>query len=400
MAYVIDASPTGVAGSTYEAAIDWGDGSPSTGGTIVLATPDAFAVVGSHVYAAAGSYPVRVFVVKVDTGDSTSTSGLAGVSATPPLSFVVTNTNDSGPGSLRQVILNADIVGGHAITFAIPTLGVDTIVIDSPLPMITGPTVIDGSSQAAFEGTTSSGPLIEVDGQLAGSGGVDGLTFGANSAGSLLFDVSAFEFSGAQVMIEAADVTLFGDILGLRADGSAPAVPRRGCPAASFANSGVEIVAPGAVIGGTAPGQRDLISGNSGYGILVAGAPASMIRISDNLIGVDPTGFVARPNLLDGIAVVNWREPRGHRSLERDLGQPRQRDRDPGRLRRPDHRITPSAPTSRQRFRQIGNGEDGIDIDQGASSILIGGPSPVVVQQYLRQRLGGRGHPGGVRPAS
>ena len=38
--------------------------------------------------------------------------------------FVVTNTNNSGIGSLRQVILNADQEAGHTISFAIPGTGV------------------------------------------------------------------------------------------------------------------------------------------------------------------------------------------------------------------------------------------------------------------------------------
>src|SRR5262245_3046013 len=42
--------------------------------------------------------------------------------------FVVTNTNDSGAGSLRQAILSANAqTGPHTITFNIPGSGVHTI---------------------------------------------------------------------------------------------------------------------------------------------------------------------------------------------------------------------------------------------------------------------------------
>ena len=72
--------------------------------------------------------------------------------------FSVTNTVDSGPGSLRQAILDSDAASGgtNTIDFAIPGTGVRTIALTSPLPPITTPTLLDGSSQPGFAGT----PLI------------------------------------------------------------------------------------------------------------------------------------------------------------------------------------------------------------------------------------------------
>ena len=53
--------------------------------------------------------------------------------------FSVTNTADSGPGSLRQAILdsNAATAATNTIDFAIPGTGVQTIVPVAPLPAIT-----------------------------------------------------------------------------------------------------------------------------------------------------------------------------------------------------------------------------------------------------------------------
>src|SRR5438093_5768759 len=60
--------------------------------------------------------------------------------------FSVTSANDSGAGSLRQAILDANAAAGaDMINFAIGT-GLKTIATLSPLPTITGPLVIDGST--------------------------------------------------------------------------------------------------------------------------------------------------------------------------------------------------------------------------------------------------------------
>lgn len=66
--------------------------------------------------------------------------------------FIVTNTDDSGAGSLRQAILdaNASVASAsnpNAIVFNIPGSGVQTISPATPLPTISQPTVIDGTTQ-------------------------------------------------------------------------------------------------------------------------------------------------------------------------------------------------------------------------------------------------------------
>jgi hypothetical protein len=90
--------------------------------------------------------------------------------------FVVTTTADSGPGSMRQAVVdsNAATGGQNTIDFAIPGAGIQTIAPTSPLPPITTPTLLDGSTQPGFTGT----PLIVLTGQTAGS--FDVLTVGSD----------------------------------------------------------------------------------------------------------------------------------------------------------------------------------------------------------------------------
>src|SRR5438270_13685508 len=58
----------------------------------------------------------------------------------------VTNTSDSGNGSLRQAILDANASAGvpDTISFQIPGAGVKTIALASALPAITDQVIIDG----------------------------------------------------------------------------------------------------------------------------------------------------------------------------------------------------------------------------------------------------------------
>ncbi len=95
---------------------------------------------------------------------------------------LVTNTADSGPGSLRQAILDANAATPGlpvVIAFAIPTTdagynsttGVFTIRPVAALPVIVRPNVIlDGTTQAANVGDTNPGQL-----GAGGTVGVDGL---------------------------------------------------------------------------------------------------------------------------------------------------------------------------------------------------------------------------------
>src|SRR4051812_31702023 len=62
--------------------------------------------------------------------------------------FTVVNVDDSGAGSLRQAILNANSnPGTDTIAFDIQGGGVQTIRPTTPLPAATGPVLVDGYTQ-------------------------------------------------------------------------------------------------------------------------------------------------------------------------------------------------------------------------------------------------------------
>ena len=71
--------------------------------------------------------------------------------------FLVNTTADSGPGSLRQAILDSNAAtGGNSINFNIPGTGVQTIALQSALPTITTAVVIDGYSQPGASPNTEA----------------------------------------------------------------------------------------------------------------------------------------------------------------------------------------------------------------------------------------------------
>ncbi|MBS1794985.1 MAG: right-handed parallel beta-helix repeat-containing protein [Acidobacteria bacterium] len=112
-------------------------------------------------------------------------------------SLTVTNTNDTGAGSLRQAITDANATPApDEIVFNIPGAGVRTINLNTSLPATTAPVVIDGLSQP---GATCSAPLVEILGvgagatagdglHISGSGSINGLVIGNFSGDGIEFD--------------------------------------------------------------------------------------------------------------------------------------------------------------------------------------------------------------------
>src|SRR5467141_4130270 len=73
---------------------------------------------------------------------------LFAVGSSGAATFPVINTNDSGAGSLRQAITDANTTAGaDTITFNISGAGVHTITPLTALPNITEAVTIDGYSQ-------------------------------------------------------------------------------------------------------------------------------------------------------------------------------------------------------------------------------------------------------------
>lgn len=215
---------------------------------------------------------------------------------------VVTNTNDSGSGSLRAAIYYAADNPGTTITFQIPTSdpgysgGVFSIRALDRLPGLPNNTTLDGTSQTAFTGdTNASGPEIEITGVVSPATDVTYEGMILDDANCVLKGVvvNGFGRSGiAMNMPTAHGNVVSGCYVGTDATGTT-SVPN------GYSGIGIWNGAYGNTIGGTTAADRNVISGNTEHGMIFdSGATGNVIQ--GNTIGLN-VAATALPNGYRGI---------------------------------------------------------------------------------------------------
>jgi uncharacterized repeat protein (TIGR01451 family) len=229
---------------------------------------------------------------------------LGNVGLAQPAQVVVTNTADSGIGSLYQATQDANsgvCASPCTITFAIagslPPAGYFTI---QPTPsfllvVATSDVTIDGTTEAAFLGMTSSTPLIVIDGSLASSG-PDGIRVAGT--GSTVSNV-VIRGLGIQNFANGGGINLDGSVYsisGVRIVGNFIGLTPAGTAAPNFVGI-VYTNVSGSDIGmnpsAPDPADRNVISGNATAGIMADGWACG---VYGNYVGTDPAGTGAVPN--------------------------------------------------------------------------------------------------------
>ena len=210
----------------------------------------------------------------------------------------VSTTNDSGVGSLRAAIQNANAHGSGLVTFDIGSgCGPHVITLDSPLPSITVPLIVNGYTQA---GSSENDLAFGTDAKFCvvleagGASVTKALQIPTSAGDGAALRVSGLAFSGfsdAAIALGAGDGSV---IIGNRFGGSASghALQANGIGIKLDANS------HDAIVGGDDVGQRNIIggastgSGISMFGSLSGGNPSGTNnnQIVNNLIGVDWSG--------------------------------------------------------------------------------------------------------------
>lgn len=211
-----------------------------------------------------------------------------------PSTFSVSNTSDSGAGSLRQAILDSNSTPGqNTISFANMATGLQTIQLLSLLPTITNSVSIDGTTKSGFTGT----PLVELDGELITVPNSSCLTIA--TANCTVKDLIINRFSmGSAIVIDGSSAQnnlVQGNYLGTDSNGTAARANLNGITFADAASKNT--------IGGTTSAMRNIISGNSKDGIVI-NAGSTNNTIQGNYIGTNVNGNGALANSLDGIDIL------------------------------------------------------------------------------------------------
>jgi hypothetical protein len=220
--------------------------------------------------------------------------------------FNVTNTNDSGNGSLRTAILDANAnPGADSIAFDIPGTGPFTITPTSaPLPIITDPVTIDGTTQRGFAGT----PIIELNGELCPSMLIDegigtsrvraGLYITAGSCTVRGLVINRFIqrtgdpndqlfFSEAIALRVNGSNVVEGNFIGTNPNGNRERPNGMGVLIADSSNNNI--------VGGTTSNARNLLTGSRDFNVAIA-RDSNSNRVLGNFIGTDATGADVLPD--------------------------------------------------------------------------------------------------------
>ncbi|MGB8852028.1 MAG: DUF4347 domain-containing protein [Pirellulales bacterium] len=126
--------------------------------------------------------------IRVPSGGRIAAGSVAGqgVSATKPIRWSILGTGDSGAGSLRQVIANANTTGVAGIV--VFSGAANTFIVGNRLPVITTPLTIDG---------TANGVVIDANRQVDA-----GLILQAAAAGSVVRGLTLRNFTGFGITLD------------------------------------------------------------------------------------------------------------------------------------------------------------------------------------------------------
>ncbi|WP_370088103.1 LamG-like jellyroll fold domain-containing protein [Ekhidna sp.] len=222
------------------------------------------------------------------------------------INALVTNTGDSGTGSLREAINYANANPGTRIQFNIDQPAPWIIYLGSDLPNITAQgTVIDGTTQPGWDIATGNIPQINGQGTasiglnfasnnqmevyglhihdftVAGirfnvvGGAPNGYTFGAPGMGNIITDSN----TGISILSYLGGGTIQSNYIGIMPDGTTAGMGN---------TNGISLGtnADNALIGGLSAGEENVISNNTTSEISISGGDIATVQ--GNILGLLP----------------------------------------------------------------------------------------------------------------
>ena len=233
------------------------------------------------------SFELRLELLEARMVPSTETTGTT---------FVVFRTaDDTFPGSLRREILDANATSGPVtIDFDLGTSGAQVLQPTRALPAITNSSgvTVDGTSEPGFSPATNT-PLVVLDGSKAGI--VNGLVItGGNSTVKGLV-IENFRPLAAGLVLNSNNNTVQDNFIGTDATGTVAQGNYYGIylPAGASNNT----------IGGTTAAARNVISGNTLFGVLLESGGTSGNVVEGNFIGTTAAGSAPLANANAGVVL-------------------------------------------------------------------------------------------------
>jgi CSLREA domain-containing protein len=261
----------------------WGLISPDTDHLITVQAQDAQTGEWSNLY----DTPKTLNCFRAQTFIVNSTADLEDVIQ----GNGICETSTPGECTLRAAIQEANANPGvDTINFDIPGEGPYTISPSYGFDFIFDPVTIDATTQPGFSGT----PLIELEGSNAGPDAF-GLVIFAGSSTVRGLAINRFTLTGIDLDVNGGN-TIQGNYIGTDITGTIDL------------GNGVNGIAISQgsgsnLIGGTAAGTGNLISGNGEVGIIIVDPGSNGNVMQGNFIGTDVTGSVDLGNSSVGVII-------------------------------------------------------------------------------------------------
>lgn len=208
-----------------------------------------------------------------------------------PAALVVSNTLNSGPGSLVDAVAQANAnADASIIAFNIPGAGPHTIATSAPL-LIQTPMLIDGYTQPGAARNTLTDGATNAQVRIV----IDAVNIGSSI--SKFFATAPLTLRGIAIMElgnGSTGVNLTSGSNGSRVQGCFIGTDALGGVTGAATGTGI-VVNAGSQVGGTLPEHRNLFGGlQSGVGLFLSGGNGSVVE--GNLFGTAPDGLAVRSN--------------------------------------------------------------------------------------------------------